>query len=163
MTPRAAIHQIGRMVRGDIRAGELSPGAHSVGDMLVEQPEALMLIVELTAAEGRKKRPDEWMYQAYSFMLGQTLEQLRQRSEAGQRQATVALEQVRTAIAGQMRMGKLLPTAAVALVSAFTRAGIEVGDDVRGALDEAMIRTGSVHPGLEMPDPAEMLKDLADA
>jgi len=163
VTPRAAIHQIGRMVRGDIRAGELSPGAHSVGDMLVEQPEALMLIVELTAAEGRKKRPDEWMYQAYSFMLGQTLEQLRQRSEAGQRQATVALEQVRTAIAGQMRMGKLLPTAAVALVSAFTRAGIEVGDDVRGALDEAMIRTGSVHPGFEMPDPAEMLEDLADA
>ncbi len=163
MTPRAAIQQIGRMVRDDIRSGELSPGAHSVGDMLVEQPEALLLIVELTAAEARKKRPDEWMYQAYSFMLGQTLEQLRQRSEAGRRQATVALEQVRTAIAGQMRTGKLLPTAAVALVSAFTRAGIEVGDDVRGALDKAMIGTVSVHPGLEMPDPAEMLKDLADA
>jgi hypothetical protein len=47
VTPRAAIQQIARMVREDIRSGELSPGAHSVGDMLAAQPEALLLIVGL--------------------------------------------------------------------------------------------------------------------
>ena len=71
MTPRAAIQQIARMVRDDIRSGELSPGAHSVGDMLAAQPEALLLIVDLTGAEGRKKRPDAMMHHAYSFMLDQ--------------------------------------------------------------------------------------------
>lgn len=45
MTPRAAIQQIARMVRDDIRSGAMSPGAHSIADMLAEQPEALLLIV----------------------------------------------------------------------------------------------------------------------
>ena len=163
MTPRAAIQQIARMVRDDIRSGELSPGAHSVGDMLAAQPEALLLIVDLVGAEGRKKRPDAGMHQAYSFMLGQTLEQLRQRSEAGNGQASMAMENVRTAIAQQMRMGKLVPTAAMALVSAFSRAGIEVGEDIRGALDNAMIQTGAFQQNLPIPDVAEMLKDLVEA
>lgn len=73
VTPRAAIQHIARMVRDDIRSGELSSGAHSVGDMLAAQPEALLLIVDLTGDEGRKKRPDATMHHAYSFMLGQTL------------------------------------------------------------------------------------------
>lgn len=94
MTPRAAIQQIARMVRDDIRAGELSPGTHSVGDMLAAQPEALQLIVDLAGAEGRKKLPDAGMHHAYSSMLGQTLEQLRQRSEAGNGHATMAMENV---------------------------------------------------------------------
>jgi hypothetical protein len=163
VTPRAAIQQIARMVRDDIRSGELSPGAHSVGDMLAAQPEALLLIVDLAGAEGRKKRPDAAMHHAYSFMLDQTLEQLRQRSEAGSGQATVAIENVRTAIAGQMRTGKLVPTAAMALVSAFARAGIEVGEDLRGAMDHAMIQTGGGQPNLPVPDVGEMLKDLVKA
>lgn len=163
MTPRAAIQQIARMVRDDIRSGELSPGAHSVGDMLAAQPEALLLIVDLTGAEGRKKRPDAGMHHAYSFMLGQTLEQLRQRSEAGNGHATMAVENVRAVIAQQMRLGKLVPTAAMALVSAFSRAGIEVGEDIRGAMDHAMIQTGAGQQNLPTPDVAEMLKDLVKA
>jgi hypothetical protein len=163
VTPRAAIQQIARMVRDDIRSGELSPGAHSVGDMLAAQPEALLLIVDLTGAEGRKKRPDAAMHHAYSYMLGQTLEQLRQRSEAGNGQATLAMENVRKAIAQQMRIGKLVPTAAMALVSAFSRAGIEVGEEIRSAMDHAMIQTGASQQNLPTPDVAEMLKDLVKA
>lgn len=163
MTPRAAIQQIARMVRDDFRSGELSPGAHSVGDMLAAQPEALLLIVDLTGAEGRKKRPDAAMHQAYSFMLSQTLEQLRQRSEAGNSHATLAMEMVRTAIAQQMRMGKLVPTAAMALVSAFSRAGIELGEEIRGEMDQAMIQTGAGQQNLPAPDVSEILKDLVKA
>jgi hypothetical protein len=163
VTPRAAIQQIARMVRDDIRSGELSPGAHSVGDMLAAQPDALLLIVDLAGAEGRKKRPDAAMHHAYSFMLGQTLEQLRQRSEAGNGQATIAMENVRTAIAQQIRMGKLVATAAMALVSAFSRAGIEVGDEIRGAMDHAVIQTGPGQQRLPAPDVGEMLKDLVKA
>lgn len=163
MTPRAAIQQIARMVRDDIRSGEFSLGAHSIGDMLAEQPEALLLIVNLTGAEGRKKRPDAMMHHAYSFMLGQALEQLRQRSEAGNGHATMAMENVRTAIAQQMRAGKLVPTAAMALVAAFSRAGIEVGDDIRSAMDQAMVQTGAGHQNLPTPDVDEMLNDLAKA
>ena len=51
MTPRAAIQQLGKMVRNDMQAGELSAGAHSVGDMLVEQPNAVLLIVDVTATD----------------------------------------------------------------------------------------------------------------
>ncbi|AJP71274.1 hypothetical protein [Sphingomonas hengshuiensis] len=163
MTPRAAIQQIARMVRDDIRSGELSPGAHSVGEMLAAQPEALLLIVDLTGAEGRKKRPDAAMHHAYSFMLGQALDRLRQRSESGNGHATRAMENVRAAIAQQMRSGKLAATAAMALVSAFSRAGIEVGEDIRSAMDHAMIQTGADHQNLPPPDAAEMLKDLVKA
>jgi len=151
------------MVRDDIRSGELSPGAHSVGDMLVAQPEALLLIVDLTGAEGRKKRPDAAMHHAYSFMLGQALEQLRQRSEAGNGHATMAMENVRAMIAQQMRLGKLVPTAAMALVAAFSRSGIEVGEDIRSAMDDVMIQPGAGQQNLPTPDVAEMLKDLVKA
>jgi hypothetical protein len=131
--------------------------------MLAAQPEALLLIVDLTGAEGRKKRPDAMMHHAYSFMLGQTLEQLRQRSEAGNGHATMAIENVRAAIAQQMRTGELVPTAAMALVSAFSRTGIEVGEDLRGAMDHVMIQTGADQQNLPTPDVAEMLKDLVNA
>ena len=163
MTPRAAIQQIARMVRDDIRLGELSPGAHSVGDMLAAQPEALLLIVDLTGAEGRKKRPDAGMHHAYSFMLGQSFETLRQRSEAGNGHATMVMENVRAVIAQQMRIGKLVPTAAMALVSAFSRAGIEVGEDIRSAMDHVMIQTEAGQQDLPTPDVAEMLKGLVKA
>jgi len=163
VTPRAAIQQIARMVRDDIRSGELSPGAHSVGDMLAAQPETLLLLIDLAGAEGRKKRPDAAMHHAYSFMLGETLEQLRQRSEAGIGQATAAMENVRTAIAQQMRTGKLVPTTAMALVSAFSRAGVEVGDEIRGAMDHAMIQSEPGQQNLPAPDVDEMLKDLVKA
>ncbi|WJM25380.1 hypothetical protein QUC32_00005 [Novosphingobium resinovorum] len=163
MTPRAAIQQIARMVRDDIRSGALSPGAHSIADMLAEQPEALLLIVDLAGAEGRKKRPDAMMHHAYSFMLGNTLEQLRQRSEAGSGHASMAIENVRTAIAQQIRTGKLAATAALALVSAFSRAGVEVGDDIRSAMDHTMIQTGASQLNLPPPDVDEMLKDLVKA
>lgn len=163
MTPRAAIQQIARLVRDDIRAGELSPGTHRVGDMLAAQPEALLLIVDLAGAEGRKKRPDAGMHHAYSFMLGQTLEQLRQRSEGGNGHATTAMENVRAVIAQHMRIGKLVPTAAMALISAFSRSGIEVGEDLRSAMDHAMIQPGVEQQNLPTPDVAEMLKDLVKA
>ena len=77
MTPRAAIQQLGRIIRDDLRSGGLSAGAHDVGDMLVEQPDAVLLIIDVTAAEARKRGPDELLCQAYAFMLGQTLERLR--------------------------------------------------------------------------------------
>ena len=163
MTPRAAIQQIARMVRDDIRSGELSPGAHSVGDILLAQPEALLLIVDLTGAEGRKKRPDAAMHHAYSFMLGQALEQLRQRGEAGNGQASMVMENVRAMIAQQMRLGKLVPTAAMALVSAFSRSGIEVGEEIRSAMDYAMIQPGAGQQNLPTPDVAAMLTDLVKA
>jgi hypothetical protein len=163
VTPRAAIQQIARMVREDIRSGELSPRAHSVGDMLAAQPEALLLIIDLTGAEGRKKRPDAGMHHAYSFMLGHALETLRQRSEAGNGHATMAVEHVRAAIAQQMRIGKLVPTAAMALVSAFSRAGIEVGEDIRSAMDHAMTQTEVGQQNFLTPDVADMLKDLVRA
>ena len=163
MTPRAAIQQIARMVRDDIRSGELSPGAHSVGDMLAAQPDALLLIIDLAGAEGRKKRPDATMHHAYSFMLGQTLDQLRQRSEAGSGDATMAMENVRATIAQQIRTGKLVPTAAMALVSAFSRAGVELGEDIRSAMDHAMIDTVTGQQTLPTPDVDEMLKELVKA
>ena len=50
-----------------MRSGEVSPGAHSVGEMLAAQPEVLLLIVDLAGAEGRKKRPDAAMHHAYSM------------------------------------------------------------------------------------------------
>ena len=62
-----------------------------------------------------------------------------------------------------MRIGKLVPTAAMARVSAFSRAGIEVGEDIRSAMDHAMIPTGAVQQNLPPPDVAEMLKDLVKA
>jgi len=151
VTPRAAIQQIARMVRDDIRSGAMSPGAHSIADMLAEQPEALLLIVDLAGAEGRKKRPDAMMHHAYSFMLGNTLEQLRQRGEAGNGHATMAIDNVRAAIAQQMRTGKLMPTAAMALVSAFSRAGVEVGEEIRSAMDHVMIQTGPGQHNLRRP------------
>ncbi len=163
MTPRAVIQQLGRMIRDDLRSGELSAGAHSVGDVLVENLDAVLLIVDATAGEAQKRRPDERLCQAYAFMLGQTLERLRQRVEAGQGFSAVVIDQVRTTIAEKIADGTLPPSAAMTLAAAFTRNGIDLGDAVRDALDAAMARRGDTDPDPAQPDPASMLKALADA
>ena len=163
MTQRAAIQQLGKMVRNDLQAGELSIGAHSVGDMLVEQPDAVLLIVDVTAAEGRKRRPDERLCQAYGFMLGLALECLRQRAEAGQGFGAVVIDQIRTTIARQLAEGKLPLPAAMVLAAAFARHGIDLGDALRNALDAAMAHRGGERRGEAPPDPATMFKALAEA
>lgn len=163
MTPRAAVQQLGRMIRDDMRSGELSPGAHGVGDVLVEQPSTVLLIVDVTAAEARKRRPDELLCQAYAFMLGQTLERLRQRAEAGQGFGAIVIDHVRTTIARQIAEGKLPPPAAMVLAGAFTRNSIDLGDGLRNALDAALAQGSGQRVGETPPDPASMLKALAEA
>jgi len=163
MTPRAAIQQLGKMVRNDLQAGELSAGAHSVGDMLVEQPNAVLLIVDVTATEARKRHPDERLCQAYAFMLGQALERLRQRAEAGQGFGAAVIDQIRTTIARQIAEGKLPPPAAMVLAAAFTRNAIDLGDALRNALDVAMAQGGGERAGEAPPEPASMFRALAQA
>lgn len=162
MTPRAAIQQLGRMIRDDLRSGELSAGAHSVGDVLIERPNVVLLIVDVTAAEARKRRPDERICQAYAFMLGQTLERLRQRAEAGQAFGAIVIDQVRNAIAHQLTEGTLAPRAAMLLAAAFTRNGIDLGNELRNALESAMAQRGGERASEVPLDPSSMLKALAE-
>jgi hypothetical protein len=151
------------MIRDDLGSGELSAGAHGVGDMLVEHPDTVLMIVDVTAAEARKRRPDEPLCQAYAFMLAQTLERLRQRAEAGQGIGAVIIDQIRTTIARQLADGKLLPPTALLLAAAFTRNGMELGDALRNALDVAMAQGSGERAGEALPDPASMLTTLAEA
>ena len=83
--------------------------------------------------------------------------------EAGQGFSAVVIDQVRTMIARQIAEGKLPPPAAMVLAAAFTRNGIDLGDVLRNALNAAMAQRGRERAGEAPPDPASMLKGLAEA
>ena len=135
MTPRAAIQQLGRLVRDDIRSGELSSGADQVGEALAAQPDLLIMSVDVAAAETQQKRPDEHLFHAYAFTLGQALEQLRRRSESGQGFAGHVIDDVKTRVAARVGEGKLSSASAMILAAAIAQAGLDVGTAIREALD----------------------------
>ena len=163
MTPRAAIQQLGRLVRDDIRSGELSSGANQVGEALAAQPDLLMMLVDVAAAETRKKRPDEHIFQAYAFMLGQALEQLRRRSESGQSFAGLVIDDVKTRVAARVGEGKLSSASAMILAAAIAQAGLDVGAAIREALNTPFDAAGLQDPDAAPPDIDAMLTGLVAA
>src|SRR4051794_10883398 len=116
MPDRTTLARLGKLVAADIRAGR--PGANSwaASQALQADPEAVLDLIEMLLAEGRKTRPNEKLVSAYVYMIGQALEFIRIAQENGQASAQELADAVRLTLLQAGASGLVQPVLLVMIL-----------------------------------------------
>lgn len=153
MIPRTALVQLGKLVAQDLAHGSVSDALYSVGNTLATDPRALLTLLDLTAKEGTKKKPDDHLITAYALLLGQGLEVLRYGVERAHPQAIDSV----TAISARMRSlaqtGGVEPGIIVLLLRQFVSAHLELDAGLMTIMTEMME---------QQPPPSDSPGDIDD-
>ena len=158
MRPRTALAQLGKVVATAIARGEMDEGLRTVGDALAASPGSVGEIVELIAAESRKKRPNAKLIAAFAFILGEALTVLRYGVERGHKDAIEEMAAIRSLVQGLAEDGKLDSSALLLVLRQITSAKLELGDGLQAATAGVMER----HPETDALDPAGLDRLLAE-
>jgi hypothetical protein len=146
MTPRAALTQLGKLIAMNMESGAAGEGLRSVGDALAASPGSVGEIVNLIAAESRKKRPNAKLVHAFAFMLGEALVVLRYGVERGHKQAIEEVAAIRTLVQGLADGGKLDTHALLLVLRQFAGAKLELGEALQAAMAGATERHAGTIP-----------------
>lgn len=133
MMPRTALTQLGKMVARDLTEGQMSGGLQTIGEALASVPHSIVEILDLMAAEARKKKPNHALIEAYGFMTGQALEILRYGVEQNASEAVQAVSAARTKLATLAQRGEITPDTLLLALRQFVSAKLELGDELRAA------------------------------
>ena len=140
MAAAVTLARLGKLVAEDVAAGQ--PGANSqlVYDFLGLQPQAVLDLVDMVAAEAGKKRRNENMVAAYAHMIGQALEFARYGIEAGHSDAAELAENVRQRLLAIGKGGQIEPPLLLLILSQFATAKLDPGPELRELLEHLATR-----------------------
>lgn len=132
-----------KQVATDVVAGRLEADGVRAVDFLDEHPEAVLDLLDVLASEAQKKRPSEERLSAYVWMLGYGLEFIRYRVERNLEEGHRVAEAVRCKIAGMAADPGFDPGVLMLMLGQFTRARLEIGDELRDLAAAARERASS--------------------
>ena len=134
MPDRTTLARLGKLVAADVTTGR--PGANSwaASQVLEAHPEAVLDLIEMLVAEGRKTRPNEKLVSAYVYMIGQALEFIRIAAENGQASAQELADAVRLTLLQAGTSGLVEPILLVMILMEFSNAKLDPGADARGRI-----------------------------
>lgn len=120
-----------RQAAKDVIAGRLEVEGQPVVEFLDHNPEAVLPLIDLLVAEGRKKRPNDKLTTAYAWMLTYGLEFIRYRVERNQAAGLQLAEAVRQRIL--QRAGEELfdPALLMIVLGPFKQAKLEIGEELQ--------------------------------
>src|SRR3954466_13102482 len=162
MPDRTTLARLGKLVAADIRAGR--PGANSwaASQALQADPEAVLDLIEMLLAEGRKTRPNEKLVSAYVYMIGQALEFIRIAQENGQASAQELADAVRLTLLQAGTSGLVQPVLLVMVLMEFANAKLDPGAELQHLMATLFEQIGSERgAGASGGDFDSYLEDLA--
>ena len=145
------------------RAGR--PGANSwaASQALEAHPEAVLDLIEMLLAEGRKTRPNEKLVSAYVYMIGQALEFIRIAQENGQASAQELADAVRLTLLQAGASGLVQPVLLVMVLMEFANAKLDPGAELQHLMANLFEQIGSERgAGASEGDFDSYLEDLAE-
>lgn len=149
--PRTRILQLAKLVAADLRRGEMTTGLQTVGLALSENPDALIVVLDLLIKEVGKKRPNGALCDALLFMAGQALDEARMAVEGGSEPAMNLVAEVRQKLVTAAGSGLLPPEVMMVLGQQFAAAKLDLGDELR-ALTLALSEQTAAHGPAVSPD-----------
>jgi hypothetical protein len=164
MMPPTAIAQIAKMICRELDSGVWpSAEALAAGPLLAEAG-ATAEIVESVLAEARRKRPDDRMIDAYTFILEGALATLRLQASGGDVGAGHAIAEVRNRLDDALQKRGVAPEVLMLMARAFARAEIDPGRTLREAMMTAReAQSPSMLAALTPDDISDHLTELAGA
>lgn len=155
MNPRAALTQLANLVAEDLAVGKLGPNARLVADALEQRPELVVDLIDLLFTESGRKRRKQRLIDALAFMIEQSLEFLRYQLERKRPEATTILNRARGLILTSGQSGAVDAAVVMLVLSQFTSARIDVGEDLRTMMGELVERAGVSQSAISNSDPRE--------
>jgi hypothetical protein len=135
---RTAIAQIAKLIGRDLESGTgPSEEALATGPILAEAG-GTTEIVDRLFAEGRRKRPNNRMIQAYAFMLEGALGELRLHANGGDVSAVHEIAEVHNRVDHALGQHGFAPELLMLLARAFARAELDPGRSLQEAMVSAM-------------------------
>lgn len=166
MASKKTITALAKRVARELADGRAGDDAFAATLALQAEPEAAVDLVELSLAEGGKKRPSELLLSAYVFLFGRTLEALRYGIEAGHGGSAAMADAVRARLVEAGRGGEAEPSLLLILLAAFGTAKLDPGQDLRALVSDLLEEEAAQaagEPELGRIDIAEYVGDLVEA
>src|SRR3954447_13289058 len=135
---RTALARMGKLVIADVAAGRPGLNSEAVSRALEARPEAALDVLDLLLAEAGKKRRNERLVTAYSYMLGQALEYARYAIEGGFEHAAELVEAVRQRLLAAGRQGQAEPALLLMVLREFASAKLDPGPELRALMEKQM-------------------------
>ncbi|MDN3570149.1 hypothetical protein [Methylobacterium longum] len=161
--PRTRILQLAKLVAADLRRGEMTTGLQTVGVALSENPDAVIVVLDLLIKEVVKKRPNDALCEALLFMVGQALDETRMALEGGSEPAMNLVVEVQQKLVTAAESGLLPPEVMMVVGQQFAAAKLDLGDELR-ALMLALSEQAAAHgPALSPDDITSHYAAMAEA
>jgi hypothetical protein len=138
MMPRTAIAQIAKMIGREMDTGAGPSEEALAAGPIVAEAGATTEIIGSLLAEAHRKRPDDRMITAYTFMLEGALGALRLQSSGGDIEADRAIAEVRHRLDDALQKGDVAPEVLMLIARAFARAELDPGRTLQQAMMTAM-------------------------
>ena len=138
MIDHKALTRIAKTVAAEMKRDRVSATPPQELEQLAEHPEHVFDLVELLAKEGLKKRPNDELIAAYTFILGHSLEMLRNAIERGDIVIVGLVERLRTLLLEAGRQERISPPVLLIVLHQFASARLDIGDTLREQMNRMM-------------------------
>lgn len=146
MIRSSPLTQLGKLAAKEFVANTYGSASQEAAEYMDDEPAAVLDVIDLIVAESRKKKPNENLVSAYAFMLGHGLDGVRMQIEGG----LGAGERIKAAAVDKLlrlgRGGTVDPAVLMVILSQFSGAKLDMGDDLRAMLADCI---------QDMPPPGE--------
>lgn len=141
----------------------MTAGLQTVGLALSDNPNVVIVVLDLLIAEVGKKRPSDALCEALLFMMGQVLDETRMAVEGGSEPAINLIAEVREKLVTAAERGHLPPEVMMVIGQQFAAAKLDLGDELR-ALTLALSEQAASHgPALSSDDITSHYAAMAEA
>jgi hypothetical protein len=162
MTKQSAMLQLGKVIAKDLARGSPGPGVRDLGEALVSHPDSAVEVVELLFAESTKKRPNQALVAAFSFMVERALESARWREENRSLGANDLIDRVRSFVLNAAEQENGSPAVLFMIAHCFAAAKVDIGDELRRMIELAASRAPEpMIPGTAIAEFEKALGKLA--
>lgn len=138
MVSSSPLTQLGKLAAKEFVTNTYGPASEEAAEYMGDEPAAVLDVIDLIAAEGRKKKPNESLVTAYAFMLSHGLDGVRMQIEGG----VGAGERIKAAAVDKLlrlgRGGTVDPAMLMVMLSQFSSAKLDMGDDLRTMLADVL-------------------------
>lgn len=137
MPEHIALARMGKLVAADVSVGQLGANSRAVSEALEARPEAALDVLEMLLAEACKKRRNEKLLTAYTYMLGQALRCARLAAEGGFAFAAEVTDSVRHRLLAAGKDGRIEPALLLMLLREFASAQLDPGPELRALVERS--------------------------
>lgn len=155
--------RLARLVEKDIASGRVSKNVRQAVEVLSDYQNSAIELLELALEEAAKEQSKKSLFDSFAFLFGQALEALRFDIEAGYKTASEIADSVRKRLVTASKSGASDPSILIFLAQCFGAAKLDLGDELRGAVEHLIEKVGKENHGdFSLANPAQLLGFVAD-